>query len=117
MRYEDERAVLAFFEQLRPAPVVESAPAPRQAEVRNGDPATSSTERALAAAFGQVLGIQEIGTNDNFFELGGDSLMAAQIIALTKTALGTEISVAMIFRAPTVAQLAQRIDEQGHRSR
>ena len=88
-------------------------PSQGQADTSPEQPATTPTEQALASAFGQVLGITDIGTDDNFFELGGDSLMAAQIVVLARTALGTEVSVAMILRAPTVAGLARLIDEQG----
>ena len=75
-------------------------------------PMASDTERAVAEAFGEVLGLSEVGTNDNFFDLGGDSLVAMQLRTLLRTALGTEIPVRTVFQAPTVAMLAQAIDMQ-----
>ena len=49
---------------------------------------TTPTEAAVAAAFGAILGLREIGVDDDFFELGGDSLLAARIAGLIRRDLG-----------------------------
>jgi hypothetical protein len=71
----------------------------------------SATERAIAAAFGAVLGVERIGRRDNFFELGGHSLLAAQAAARIRALLGVEPDLKSFLQAPTPATLAQRIEE------
>ena len=49
-------------------------------------------EARLVEVWGEVLGVEQVGTNANFFELGGDSIKAIQIIArLKKHQLNLEI--------------------------
>jgi thioesterase domain-containing protein len=66
----------------------------------------SSTEEALVAIWSQVLEVDPIGVHDNFFELGGHSLLAVRLFAGIRLALGRDLPLAAIFRAPTIAQLA-----------
>src|SRR5207248_573130 len=70
----------------------------------------SELEEQLAEIWGQVLGVARLGTADNFFSLGGHSLLAAQVIARVRAELGTELPLRTLFEAPTVAQLAGRIE-------
>ncbi|MFP2924077.1 type I polyketide synthase [Pyxidicoccus sp. 3LG] len=69
------------------------------------------TERRIATAFTEVLGLPRVGLHDNFFEMGGDSLLAAQLIARLRPHVSTPLRVKAIFRAPTVARLARFIEE------
>jgi acyl carrier protein len=66
-------------------------------------------EEALAAIFGQVLRIEQVGINDSFFELGGDSIHSIQIIAKAQQA-GFQITTSQLFEYPTVARLADFIE-------
>ncbi|MGW0049569.1 amino acid adenylation domain-containing protein [Nocardia cyriacigeorgica] len=68
-------------------------------------PATAA-ERQVAAVFAEVLGVESVGAGDDFFALGGTSLTATQVAARLGTAVRT------VFDAPTVATLAQRIDQR-----
>lgn len=61
----------------------------------------------------QCLGVPRIGIDDNFFALGGQSLMASQLMVRVNERLGVELSVEVLFTAPTVAALADRIVELG----
>lgn len=70
-----------------------------------------AVEEALAGAFAQVLGLDRVGRHDNFFDYGGDSLVAGQYCALVRDSTGAEITVRMVFRAPTVSGLAPLLDE------
>jgi amino acid adenylation domain-containing protein len=65
-------------------------------------------EEVLAAVWAEVLKIERVGVHDNFFDLGGDSIRSVRVVALAK-ARGVEFTVQQIFRAQTVAELAQEI--------
>jgi hypothetical protein len=57
-----------------------------------------------------VLGRETVGRNDNFFSLGGDSLRATQVLTRLGQLLGFQIPVPIIFRCPTPALLADKLD-------
>jgi thioesterase domain-containing protein len=59
-----------------------------------------------------VLGLKQLGVHDNFFEVGGDSIKGAILINRLQELLGTYVYVAVIFDAPTVAELADHLRRQ-----
>ncbi|MCZ8382794.1 condensation domain-containing protein, partial [Mycobacterium sp. CPCC 205372] len=61
----------------------------------------------------QVLGLDRVGVDDSFFELGGDSLSAMRVMSAVNRSLDTDLAVRVLFEAPTVAQLATRVDGHG----
>lgn len=65
----------------------------------------------IAKIWSDVFHIDRVGRNDNFFELGGHSLIAIQIIARIRKKLGVELALPAIFKAPTVARLAEKVLE------
>lgn len=71
----------------------------------------SDTEARLADIWQTNLGIKQIGTHDDYFELGGHSLLATQLTAKIRQVFNCEISVRQLFEAPTIAALAQVIDQ------
>ncbi len=73
----------------------------------------SEDERAVAKAWSDVLGRERVGVQDNFFDLGGHSLLAAQAITRINAALGTSVSVRVLFDHPTMADLASAIRSTG----
>jgi thioesterase domain-containing protein/acyl carrier protein len=66
-------------------------------------------EEGLVRIWTDELEADHIGINDNFFELGGDSLSAARVCARVQSSLGRPLSVAMLFKTPTIAQLARTL--------
>ncbi|WP_459620549.1 amino acid adenylation domain-containing protein, partial [Burkholderia sp. 3C] len=62
-------------------------------------------ERALAAAWAEVLGVAEVSRHDNFFELGGHSLLAVRLVGRLREA-GRDTDIPALFGAPTLADLA-----------
>jgi len=67
--------------------------------------------RVIADVFEEVLGIKGVGIHDDLFELGGHSLIAAQIVARLRQAFPVEIQIRTLFAGPTVARLAEAIEE------
>jgi len=70
----------------------------------------SDTERLVAATICEVLNCEKVGRNDNFFSLGGNSLRATQVLTRLGQSLGFQIPVPTIFRCPTPALLANKLD-------
>jgi acyl-CoA synthetase (AMP-forming)/AMP-acid ligase II len=64
----------------------------------------------VAASFREVLGIERIGAHDNFFALGGDSLRGTQAVLRMNIALGLDLDAIELFRRPTVAEFATRLE-------
>jgi thioesterase domain-containing protein/acyl carrier protein len=69
-------------------------------------------ETTLAQIWSELLGVKQVSRHDNFFALGGHSLLAVQMISRSRTALGISIPMPVLFEAPTLAALAQRISAQ-----
>jgi amino acid adenylation domain-containing protein len=67
-------------------------------------------EEQVAAIWMQVLGVERVGIHDNFFELGGHSLRATQVVAQIWQAFQIKLPLSTLFEAPTLAELARRID-------
>jgi amino acid adenylation domain-containing protein len=70
----------------------------------------TATEAAVAEAWAAVLGGGPVGLDDDFFARGGYSLLVAQLAAELGRGFAIEISLAMLFEAPTIAGQAARID-------
>ena len=69
------------------------------------------TEQRVARIWQSTLGIDAIGIHDNFGDLGGHSLLAVKIVAELREAFQIDLPVRALFDAPTVAELAQRIQD------
>ncbi|MFE9062442.1 non-ribosomal peptide synthase/polyketide synthase [Streptomyces violaceusniger] len=65
----------------------------------------TETEKALAAIWAEVLGVERIGVEDNYFTLGGDSILSIQIVSAARRA-GIELTPRHLFVHQTVADLA-----------
>ena len=76
----------------------------------------TATERSLAEIWSAALSVDRVGVEDRYLDLGGDSLMAAIIFTQIEAKLGVSFEMSILDSAPTIAQLASRIDAlQTHR--
>ena len=80
--------------------------ATREARDRAYRPASTATERDLVRIWEEVLGHGGIGVTDNFFDSGGHSLKVTKVRALIEQRLGVVVPLTLIFKAPTIRDLA-----------
>ena len=73
----------------------------------------SVTEIRLSAIWSRLLGVERPGVDDDFFALGGDSLMAVEMFAQIRSEFNRELPLGALAAAPTVAQLAAKLDAAG----
>ncbi len=69
----------------------------------------TQTERAIAAIWRDVLGVERVGLRDNFFDLGGHSLLLMRVHDRLRRELGSDLSLVDLFRHPDVSSLARRL--------
>ncbi|HEX6910366.1 MAG TPA: non-ribosomal peptide synthetase, partial [Longimicrobium sp.] len=84
-------------------------PAASAAQAKAYVPPATDDERAIAAAWAEVLGVERVGATDGFFAMGGHSLRAVRIITRIDELLGVRLPVSALFEAPTVRGLAERV--------
>ncbi|MEV7939326.1 amino acid adenylation domain-containing protein [Kitasatospora sp. NPDC088264] len=70
------------------------------------------TEEALARIWAEVLDAERIGVEDDFFDLGGDSITSLRLMSRMAGVFGVELSPADFFDRPTVAALADVLEEK-----
>ncbi|MFJ2259112.1 non-ribosomal peptide synthase/polyketide synthase [Streptomyces sp. NPDC087844] len=69
-------------------------------------------ERAVAAAWADVLDTDEVGADDDFFALGGDSILAVRVVSRLRAAFGSEVSPRLLFTHPTLSALAAELGDR-----
>jgi len=77
-----------------------------------GRPPVTDRELRLVKIFEEVLGVDGVGIDDSFFDLGGHSLLAARLMTRVREEFAVRITLRTLFEAPTVADLAGRLDEE-----
>ena len=71
------------------------------------------TERLVAEALAEVLGVEQVGRDEGFFDLGLHSLRMIQAASALGQRLGRPVQVVELFRFSTVAALAGYLDGGG----
>jgi hypothetical protein len=69
-------------------------------------------ESALAHLWREALAVERVGVYDDFFALGGDSLRGTVVVNRLQSRLGGDLSLGLLFEAPTVAKLAAQLDAE-----
>nr|MBA2677752.1 amino acid adenylation domain-containing protein [Ktedonobacteraceae bacterium] len=64
----------------------------------------------IEGIWSRLLQRPHIGLHENFFTCGGHSLLASRVIAQIRAVFQIELPIRTLFEAPTVAQLAQRVE-------
>ncbi|MCA9953885.1 MAG: hypothetical protein KC434_04150, partial [Anaerolineales bacterium] len=72
---------------------------------------STAFEEVLAEVWEEVLNLAPIGIHDNFFNLGGHSLLATQVVSRIRDRFEIALPVRHLFEAPTIAQLADRVEQ------
>ncbi len=72
----------------------------------------NSTEELIGYIWCEVLGLKQVGIHDNFFELGGHSLLILQVHSKLQQEVNPNIETMDLFKYPTVAGLAERMDTE-----
>jgi amino acid adenylation domain-containing protein len=69
-------------------------------------------EEVLVNVWSELIGAPRIGVRDNFFDLGGHSLHATRHMFRIRELLEIDLPVRALYEAPTIEQLAQRVEER-----
>ena len=111
MLLEQQNAVTttSFSDQLREIRTTDGSGGDRDGSY---EPPDGELEQTIAEVWQKAFGMERIGRNDNFFDLGGESLLAIQLIGQLRKALDMDdLSLNILFEAPTIAELAQVVNE------
>jgi len=68
-------------------------------------------QEILCELFAQVLRVARCGVDSDFFDLGGRSVEAMVLAGRISAAFGVRVSMADLFKAPTVADLDRRLGQ------
>lgn len=89
-------------------PDIDVATEPRS----NAKPRTEM-ERRLADIWTDVLGVDDVGVHDNFFDIGGNSLSAIRLFSAVRSMTGERLQLPELFAAPSIAELAALLGDEG----
>jgi thioesterase domain-containing protein len=110
LSFEDSAARAGFHRKRASEPASASQPS------SSGKPAfvppRNECEEKLVRIWETVFGLHPIGIDDHFFALGGHSLLGVKLIAAMEKETGLKLRLGMIFQLPTIARLAQALQQR-----
>jgi hypothetical protein len=83
-----------------------------RAETRQFVAARNEKEKALAAIWSELLGLEKVSVLDSFFELGGDSLLGFRAVNRASQS-GLPVTLRMLFQHKTIAEIVKALDTEG----
>ena len=110
--------VPAWIEQLEALPLTTNGkldrralPAPDEKSAQREERPLTPVEEVVAGVWCEVLGVSRVGTDDDFFALGGHSLLATRVVSKIRDIFNVELSLPTLFNNPTVAGVAEAIEQ------
>ncbi|MEQ1838920.1 MAG: amino acid adenylation domain-containing protein, partial [Verrucomicrobiales bacterium] len=76
------------------------------------DSPVSAVEQRLTELWKQILRIPTVHRDEDFFALGGHSLLGIKLFSRIQREFGLSLPLAVLFKAPTIRQLAQVIESR-----
>ena len=70
---------------------------------------SSHEEKILLGIWKDVLGLDAIQVDDNFFTIGGNSILALQVLSVSKKAFSINFPMSFFFEFPSIAEFAENI--------
>jgi len=70
------------------------------------------TTNQLVSMWQELLGLESISPDQNYFDLGGDSSLAVRMFSQIEKEFGVKLPLAILFEAPTIAELAQVLSRE-----
>jgi len=67
----------------------------------------TAIEKEIAKVWIEALQLPVVGIDDNFFEMGGTSILTQRIVTILRKSLNENISVANLYRYPTIVTLSE----------
>ncbi len=86
-------------------------PAVTPEETAIDDSPPDAVESALIEIWREILEVDRLGVSDNFFELGGNSFSAIRLTSRIRVVFQVEAPVGLVFRSPTIAEMARSLSE------
>jgi len=86
-------------------------PLASEREGSEGERATTTVQKNLAAIWAHLLKLDTVMLDDNFFDLGGHSLLTIQLAQKVQAATGRQLSIADVFENPTVRELSPLLED------
>ncbi|MDP1536825.1 MAG: amino acid adenylation domain-containing protein, partial [Burkholderiales bacterium] len=83
----------------------------RRVRADSPGPLQSASERLIGEVWREVLQRDDFGRDDNFFDSGGHSLLLMQVWHLLQQKSPHNLQTVDLFRYPTIAKLAERLDQ------
>jgi amino acid adenylation domain-containing protein len=74
-------------------------------------------EREVQTLWSELLGVPVVDVEGDFFEIGGHSLLAATMVAALRRRTGLPVSMRHLLTQPTVAGLAEQLDQMAAHGR
>ncbi|VVN30180.1 Linear gramicidin synthase subunit D [Pseudomonas fluorescens] len=72
----------------------------------------SELQTLIGQIWGEQLQVKKVNADDHFFLLGGNSIAATQVVARLREALGLELSLRLLFEAPTLGAFTAAVVRQ-----